>query len=82
MATSERKAAKSKNKNGDPIKLGSKILAIEADVENDGVVYVAEAAGLIRKIVIDVSIACSFLVVNIEHTPTFATVLSYLQNTN
>ncbi|KAK4504936.1 hypothetical protein PRZ48_002899 [Zasmidium cellare] len=51
LATSERKAAKSKNKHGHPIKLPSKILAVCDDGE--GGVYAAEAAGDVKRVVLD-----------------------------
>ncbi|KAF2197937.1 WD domain-containing protein [Delitschia confertaspora ATCC 74209] len=47
---SARKANKSKNKNGNPIKLTSKILAVIPDSENKDQVYVAEAAGNVKRI--------------------------------
>lgn len=52
IATTERKAAKSKNKHGNPLKLQSKILAVHPD--GDNAVYVAEAAGDVRRIVVEV----------------------------
>ncbi|KAF2491572.1 WD40 repeat-like protein [Lophium mytilinum] len=48
-----RKASKSKNKKGNPIKLTSKLLAIIPDLDNEGAVYVAEAAGVVRRIVLE-----------------------------
>ncbi|CAO2648193.1 Nn.00g074600.m01.CDS01 [Neocucurbitaria sp. VM-36] len=45
-----RKAAKSNNTRGDPIKLSSKILAITADPQNEDQIYVAEAAGNVKRI--------------------------------
>lgn len=45
LATTERKVAKATNKHGKPIKLPSKILAACADPADEGVIYVAEAAG-------------------------------------
>ncbi|KAI8943850.1 hypothetical protein NX059_001822 [Plenodomus lindquistii] len=48
-----RKAAKSKNTHGDPIKLPSKILAICADPHDENQVYVAEAAGNVKRINIE-----------------------------
>ncbi|GME27830.1 WD repeat containing protein [Neofusicoccum parvum] len=45
LSESARKAEKSKNTAGDPIKLSSKLLAVAADPLDDGAVYVAEAAG-------------------------------------
>ncbi|USW53065.1 Putative WD40/YVTN repeat-like-containing domain superfamily [Septoria linicola] len=50
LATTERKAAKSRNKHGDPIELSSKVLAAIADPSNDNAVYVAEAVGEIRRV--------------------------------
>jgi len=52
LATTERKAAKAKNKHGKPIKLPSKILAVHA--AEDGSVYVAEAAGEVKRVVLEV----------------------------
>jgi hypothetical protein len=49
-----RKARKAKNKLGNPIKLPSKILAIAADPRDSGAVYVAEAAGTVKKIILEV----------------------------
>ena len=49
-----RKADKSKNKNGSPIKLQSKLLAIAADPLNSGAVYVAESAGALRRVILEV----------------------------
>ncbi|KAJ4369580.1 hypothetical protein N0V83_005342 [Neocucurbitaria cava] len=48
-----RKAAKSKNTKGDPIKLPSKILAIAADPQDENQIYVAEAAGNVKRINIE-----------------------------
>jgi hypothetical protein len=53
-ATRARRAAKSGNKNGNPIALQSKILDIVADPYSTSCVYVAESAGCIRKINIEV----------------------------
>jgi len=50
IATAQRKSAKSKNKNGNPIDLKSKILAVRADPDDANVVYVAEAGGLLRRV--------------------------------
>lgn len=52
LATTERKAAKSKNKHGNPIKLPSKILAVCDD--RQGGVYAAEAAGEVKRVALDV----------------------------
>jgi hypothetical protein len=49
-----RKAAKLKNKKGNPIKLQSKLLAVIADPDDEQGVYVAEAAGCVRRVGIDV----------------------------
>ena len=54
LATTERKAAKSKNKHGDPIKFPSKILAILNDPHEEGLLYVAEAAGDVKRLVVEV----------------------------
>lgn len=54
LATTERKAKKAKNKHGDPIKLPSKILAVENDPFDDGAIYIAEAAGEVKRIVLEV----------------------------
>ncbi|KAL2865362.1 WD40 repeat domain-containing protein [Aspergillus lucknowensis] len=48
-----RKDAKSKNTNGSPIRLQSKILAIQADPLNEGSVYVAQSGGTVRKIILE-----------------------------
>ncbi|OAL55246.1 WD domain-containing protein [Pyrenochaeta sp. DS3sAY3a] len=45
-----RKAAKSKNAKGNPIRLPSKILAIIADPQDEQQIYVAEAAGSVKRI--------------------------------
>jgi hypothetical protein len=49
-----RKGAKSKNNQGSPIKLTSKILAVVADPQDDAHIYVAEAAGNVKRINIEV----------------------------
>ncbi|KAF1990561.1 WD40 repeat-like protein [Aulographum hederae CBS 113979] len=46
----ERRAAKSKNTAGDPIKFSSKILALLADPEDADVGFVAEAAAVVRRV--------------------------------
>ncbi|EME47440.1 hypothetical protein DOTSEDRAFT_69382 [Dothistroma septosporum NZE10] len=51
LATTERKAAKAKNKHGSPIKLSSKVLAIIPGPT--GSVLVAEAAGEVKKVTLD-----------------------------
>ncbi|KAF2855350.1 WD domain-containing protein [Plenodomus tracheiphilus IPT5] len=48
-----RKAAKSKNSHGNPIKLPSKILAICTDPHDQDQIYVAEAAGNVKRINIE-----------------------------
>ena len=50
-----RRAAKSGNTFGDPIKLQSKILAVVADPASSASIYVAESAGCIRRVNLDVS---------------------------
>ena len=54
IATSERKSTKAKNRHGDPIKLSSKILAVKVDPSSDGAVYVAEAAGEVNRVDLEV----------------------------
>ncbi|OAX80384.1 hypothetical protein ACJ72_05284 [Emergomyces africanus] len=53
LEETRRKAKKSGNSNGDPIKLQSKLLAIVADPCSNGSVYVAESAGLVRRVVLE-----------------------------
>ncbi|KAL3481901.1 WD40-repeat-containing domain protein [Aspergillus californicus] len=48
-----RKDIKSNNTNGSPIRLQSKILAVQADPLNAGSVYVAQSGGTVRKIVLE-----------------------------
>jgi hypothetical protein len=50
----KRKDAKSRNTDGSPIKLQSKILAIAADPVNPGAVFVAQSTGTVRKIILEV----------------------------
>jgi hypothetical protein len=50
-----RKSGKSKNEAGDPIRLTSKLLAVVSDPFDQGAVYVAEAAGTVKRIVLEVS---------------------------
>ena len=59
LATSERKAAKAKNKEGNPITLPSKILAaqlVPRSLDGDGAeaLYVAEAAGDVKRVRLEV----------------------------
>lgn len=54
LATSERKTAKAKNKHGNPIKFPSKILAVQKDPNHDDAVYIAEAAGEIKRVRLEV----------------------------
>ena len=49
-----RKASKSKNTKGNLIKLPSKILAAIADPQDANQIYVAEAAGSVKRINIEV----------------------------
>ncbi|KAL1648795.1 hypothetical protein SLS58_001975 [Diplodia intermedia] len=55
LSEEARKAEKSKNKLGDPIKLTSKLLAVAADPLDDDRIYVAEAAGNVRRIALEAS---------------------------
>ncbi|CAA9963935.1 WD repeat protein [Pyrenophora teres f. maculata] len=50
-----RKAAKSKNTNGSPLKLPSKVLDIIADPHDENHIYIAEAAGNVKRINIETS---------------------------
>lgn len=52
MATSARRAAKSKNKKGDPIELKAKVLAVLSDHQHG--IFVACADGLARSVNLDV----------------------------
>ena len=54
IATSERKTAKAKNKHGNPVKLPSKVLAVQPDPRDEGAVYVALATGEVKRVVPDV----------------------------
>jgi hypothetical protein len=58
LVSGQRKAAKAKNKLGHPIKLSSKLLAVTADPFDERAVYVAEAAGEVRRVVLEVSNLC------------------------
>jgi hypothetical protein len=49
-----RKAAKSKNDTGNPFKLPSKILAVVADPQDGNQIYIAEAAGNVKRINLEV----------------------------
>ncbi|KAL2041715.1 hypothetical protein N7G274_005499 [Stereocaulon virgatum] len=54
LAETSRKAFKAKNNHGNPIRLSSKILAVLADPSTDGAVYIAESAGTVRRVVLEV----------------------------
>lgn len=49
-----RKKKKSKNENGNPIRLQSKILAVIADPTDNGAVYIAQSDGRAGRIVLGV----------------------------
>ncbi|PLB42774.1 WD40 repeat-like protein [Aspergillus steynii IBT 23096] len=49
----QRKDAKSRNTNGSPIKLQSKILAVQADPVNPDAVFVAQSGGTVRKVILE-----------------------------
>ncbi len=51
------RAAKSANKYGSPIALKSKILAAIADPCEPSCIYVAESAGAVRRVNVDVSLS-------------------------
>ena len=53
-ATRARRAAKSGNKNGNPIVLQSKILSVVPDPFSSACVYIAESAGCVRKVNVEV----------------------------
>jgi len=55
LVAEQRKADKAQNKLGRPIKLSSKLLAVTADPFDERAVYVAEAAGEVRRVVLEVS---------------------------
>ena len=55
LVSGQRKAAKAKNKLGRPIKLSSKLLAVTPDLFDGRAVYVAEAAGEVRRVILEVS---------------------------
>lgn len=54
LAETSRKAAKSKNDHGAPIRRKSKILAVAVDPVREETIYVAESAGQVRKIELNV----------------------------
>lgn len=54
LSTSARKAQKSSNKKGNPVKLASKILDVAADPLDADAVYVAEAAGTVKRVRVEV----------------------------
>lgn len=54
LETSKRKEAKAANKFGRPVALPSKILALHADPRDEGAVFVAEAAGSVKRVVLHV----------------------------
>lgn len=54
LATTERKAQKAKNKYGKPVKFPSKILAVIDDPRDEKCLYIAEAAGEVKRIDLEV----------------------------
>lgn len=54
VAETRRKALKSTNKHGDPIRLQSKILAVIAAPHYSNTIFVAESTGTARRIALDV----------------------------
>ena len=54
LETTARKEAKATNNHGKPLALPSKILAVHPDQSNEDAVYVAEAAGSVKRVVLDV----------------------------
>nr|POF17680.1 putative wd repeat-containing protein [Quercus suber] len=53
LEATTRKAAKSKNTRGDPVKLGAKLLAVHPDPAHEGAFYVAEATGEVKRVVLE-----------------------------
>ena len=51
----QRKDSKAKNTNGNPIQIGSKILAVHLDPCNQGSVYIAQSSGVVRRVKLEVS---------------------------
>jgi WD40 repeat protein len=51
----DRKSRKSHNTYGNPIRLPSKILAVAADPSNHGAVYVAESAGTVKRVELELA---------------------------
>ncbi|KAB2579668.1 putative WD repeat-containing protein [Lasiodiplodia theobromae] len=72
LSEEARKAEKSKNKLGDPIKLTSKLLAVTADPLDDNGIYVAEAAGNVRRIALEVSAPLTSIAVSPKTSTLFA----------
>jgi len=56
LETIKRKTAKKANKHGDPVALSSKVLSLHADSRNRANVFVAEAAGDVQKVDVEVYI--------------------------
>lgn len=54
LETIKRKEAKAANKHGKPVSLPSKILAVHADQQGDDKIFVAEAAGCVKRVTLDV----------------------------
>ena len=54
QAQRERRAAKADNKNGNPIALKSKLLAAIRDPASPSSIFVAESAGSVRRLDVDV----------------------------
>jgi len=55
LAGQARRATKSKNKHGNPLRLPSKLSAVARDPTSDQHVYVAEATGTVRRVNVEVS---------------------------
>ena len=58
LSESARKKVKATNDSGNPLRLTSKLLAAVADPEDAGRIYVAEATGAVRRVVIEVCMKC------------------------
>ncbi|KAH0542617.1 hypothetical protein FGG08_003025 [Glutinoglossum americanum] len=57
LGETARRSQKARNKNGNPITLPSKILAVEPDPRDIGRAYIAESGGTVRRIVLEVYVA-------------------------
>ncbi|KAI4100830.1 MAG: hypothetical protein L6R37_005229 [Teloschistes peruensis] len=69
LAETERKSLKSTNKNGNPIRLPSKILAVVADPSNPyDAVFIAESVGSVRRVTLEVDFVKCLLTLKLSKT--------------